>query len=366
MSDRLQTIGAQGIAAVVDRAAGHLRALDITHGERRLRPLHTAPWVDDPAVFDDPAIPMVLRCLSGDFFCAPFGACDVEEGPPHGWPANSAWSVPIITREGDRVTARFILDHPVMGARLVKELTLRDGHPFLYVRHIFVGGRGALPVASHAMTHFGGSGRLSFSPKAFAALPPVQQESDPSLGRSLFARGARTADLSRLPLAGGGTTDLHRYPVGERHEDFVMLVEAGDSSLGWAVALRPDARDMMLSLKNPRDFPATFFWFSNGGRDYAPWNSRHFGVLGIEEGRADVGAGHAASIAPNALANAGIPTALTLVPDGTAEVRHVLGGVPLPDGWETVQQVEVLGGMLRITGSTGEAVAYPFDGDFLV
>ena len=365
MSERFQTIGAKGITLAVDLKAGHLRALEIEHGARRLRPLHTAPWVDDPAVAQDPGVETVLKCLSGDFFCAPFGASDVEDGPSHGWPANSSWSTVSVTSEGGRTTARFALDRPVMGARLIKELTLRDGHPFVYVRHTFEGGSGAMPVASHAMTRFDKPGRLSFSPKAFAELPPTQQESDPARGRSVFARGVRTTDLSKLPLADGDAVDLHRYPVADRHEDFVMLVEAAGSPLGWTAALRPGAGDIMLSLKNPRDFPVTFLWFSNGGRDYAPWNSRHFGVLGIEEGRSYSAAGHAASSAPNPLSRAGVPTALTLEPGGTVSVRHVLGGTPLPEGWEAVESMEAHDGVLLITGDKGKTVEHPFDGDFL-
>lgn len=365
MSERFQTIGAKGITLTVDQMTGHLRALEIEHGARRLRPLHTAPWVDDPAVVQDPDIGMALKCLSGDFFCAPFGASDVEDGPSHGWPANASWSIENIASKDGGTVARFTLERPVMSARLVKELTLHDGHPFVYVRHIFQGGSGAVPVASHAMTRFDRPGRLSFSPKAFAELPPMQQESDPARGRSVFARGVRTTDLSKLPLADGGTVDLHRYPVADRHEDFVMLVEAAGSPLGWTAALRPGAGDIMMSLKNPRDFPVTFLWFSNGGRDYAPWDSRHFGVLGIEEGRSCSAAGHAASIAPNPLSRAGIPTALTLEPNGSVSVRHVLGGIPLPEGWEVVEAIEARDHLLRITGSDGEMVEHPFYGDFL-
>ena len=58
-------------------------------------------------------------------------------------------------------------------------------------------------------------------------------------------------------------------------------------------------------------------WFSNGGRDYAPWNGRNVGVLGIEEGRAFSANGFKASVAENALSKTGVPTALKLDPDGS-------------------------------------------------
>jgi hypothetical protein len=129
--------------------------------------------------------------------------------------------------------------------------------------------------------------------------------------------------------------------------------------------VRPDAGDIFLSLKNPADFPVTFLWFSNGGRSYPPWNGRHLGVLGIEEGRAYSAYGHAASIAPNPLSDAGIPTALELKPNGAAEVCHVIGGVPLPKGWSAVAGVDVAGDLVTLTGDGGQSAAYPFDPAFL-
>jgi hypothetical protein len=193
----------------------------------------------------------------------------------------------------------------------------------------------------------------------------MQQESDPARGRSLFAHPASVTDLTRLPLADGTTVDIHHYPVASGHEDFAMLVEEKGTKLGWTAAVRSDSGDIVFSLKNPADFPVTFLWFSNGGRFYAPWNGRHLGVLGIEEGRAYSSYGHAASIAPNPLSDAGIPTSLTLKPLGATVVRHVIGGVPLPPGWDTVTSVEANEGSLRVVGSDGREERYPFDQNFL-
>lgn len=365
MSERFHTIEAEGARLTLDLAVGHVRSFEVDRDGRVLRPLHTAPWVDDPAIAADPEIPGNLKYLSGDFFCAPFGKSDVEAAPPHGWPPNSPWTVIAVDRSRGAVTARYELTKRVMDARLVKEVTLRDGHPFAYQRHVFHGGSGKISVASHAMTRLPAGGRLSFSPKAFAELPSIQQETDPTRGRSVFAHPARFTDLSKMPLADGRTADLHVYPIDAGHEDFAMLVEAEDSPLGWATAVRPDTRDIMVSLKSRADFPVTFLWFSNGGRYYAPWNRRHIAVLGIEEGRAWSAYGHAASIAPNPLSDAGIPTSLTLVPDGSVAVRHVFGGLPLPDGWTEVTSVSRTGERLRVTGSDGTSVEYPYDAAFL-
>jgi hypothetical protein len=341
MAERFHTVFAEGISVKVDLDIGHLRSVEIVRDGKKLTPFYTAPWVDDPSIANDESIFPNLRGLSGDFFCAPFGRSDVEEAPPHGWPANSRWELVATSKHpaGGSI-AHFTLQKKVMGARLTKEIVLRDGHPFVYQRHIFEGGERAVTVASHAMTKFATKGRLSFSLKAYGAAPADPQESDPTRGRSALAYPSRFTDLAKVPLKDGGTTDLRSYPIASRHEDFVMLVEAKGSSLGWAAAVRPDARDVVLSLKNPSDFPVTMLWFSNGGRDYPPWNGRNVGVLGIEEGRVYSAAGHAASIAPNPLSQSGIPTALELKRDGAVEVRHVIGGFSLPEGWTEVASVE--------------------------
>jgi hypothetical protein len=365
MTGRFRAFEAKGISLTIDLAVGHIRSLEIEFGGRRVMPLHSAPWIEDRVITEDPSIPACLQFLSGDFFCAPFGESDIEEAPPHGWPANGRWDSIGEERKASSTTVRFALERKVLGARVLKEITLRDGHPFVYQRHIFEGGSGGVSAASHAMTRFSGRGHLSFSPKAFGDLPAATQETDPVRGRSLFARSTRFTDLARLPLADGTTADLHAYPVADGHEDFVMLVEEKGAVFGWTAAARVDTRDIVLSLKNPLDFPVTFLWFSNGGRLYPPWNGRHLGVLGIEEGRAWSTYGHAASIAPNPLSEAGIPTSLTLTPSRSVSLSHIIGGIPLPAGWGHVTSVEASAGLLRVAGDDGNSVEHPYDGGFL-
>ncbi|HVT52455.1 MAG TPA: hypothetical protein VHE77_12845 [Dongiaceae bacterium] len=363
--DVFHSIEAEGIRAVLDLRVGHVRSLEITHGARTIRPLHTAPWVDDPQVTEDAAMPGNLRFLSGDFFCAPFGGSDLDDGPPHGWPANSPWKVVGSTRADDRTVARYELARPILGARLVKEFTLRDGHPFLYERHIFVGGDGAVPVANHGMTRFDAPGRVSFSPKLFGETPGTALEPDARLGRSRLRYPARFTDVAKAPLADGGFADLTHYPIAENHEDFVSLIEDPRNPLGWAAALRPDRGDLFLSLKNPKDYPITMMWFSNGGRDYAPWNGRHRGVLGLEEGRTYAGNGHKASIAENEWARQGIPTALHLSPEGSVEVRNVIGGAPILEGWSSVASISAARDRLTIQDTGGGNQHFRFDAAFL-
>ena len=218
MTSDFSTVEAQGIKVTLDLRVGHIRALVIETDGRTLEPLHTAPWVDDPAITADESIPPNLRYLSGDFFCAPFGASDVEPAPPHGWTANSRWQPLGTTTGSDGVTARYRLEKKVMGATVEKTFTLRDGHPFLYETHTFIGGAGALPVANHAIVRFPTVGRLSFSAKAFAETPATAPEPDPLRGRPPAGDGPgrrrRRGDHRRVRA--GGARGVERRAVPHR------------------------------------------------------------------------------------------------------------------------------------------------------
>jgi hypothetical protein len=356
---------ALGIRVELDLAIGHVALFEVERDGRRAAPFHRAPWADDP---EPPAgceeAPHLAR-ISGDFFCAPFAASDVEPAPPHGWTANAAWT-PVGTRTVDGgVSATFMLAKQVMGANVFKEVTLRDGHPFLYQRHVFVNGTGALPVASHAMVRLPSGGALSFSPKRWAETPGTPLEGDPEKGRSLLAYPARSSDTGRFPLADGDMADLTAYPIADAHEDFAMLVETADSPLGWSAVVRPQEGDMALMLKDPAQLPVTMLWYSNGGRLYAPWESRHRNVLGVEDGCTWSLNGHAASVAANPLNEIGVPTAIRLDPQGNVEVRHIIGAVPTPEGWGRVRDIRMEQDALLVEDASGTGISLPFDTRFL-
>jgi hypothetical protein len=118
-------------------------------------------------------------------------------------------------------------------------------------------------------------------------------------------------------------------------------------------------------LKAPSDFPLTLLWISNGGRDYAPWNGRHRGVLGMEEARTWSLHGHAASIRSNPLSGIGIPTSIALLDDHTVDLRQVTGLVPAPAGWDNVAGVTADGADLVVEGPGGETIRVPYDARFL-
>jgi hypothetical protein len=354
-------LDAEGTSVTIDLSIGHLVELVVTRDGRDIRPLHRAPWADDPDLPAD--MKPGSRGLSGDFLCAPFSANDVDPGPSHGWSANSPWSVVESRPTSDGAFARFRLDRTILGATIEKTLTLRNGHPFLYQEHALIGGEGELPVAHHAMTHMAAGGALAFSPKRLAFTPDIPLEPDPSRGRYALAYPASSADLTKFPDRACNNRDLTRYLPDNRAEDFVTLVEADHGGPGWTAVARHAERDLVLVLKDPEVLPVTMLWLSDGGRDYFPWNGRHTGVLGIEDGRTSVG--HAASIGDNKLKRMGLPTTFVLQPAGEVRFRQVIGVAALAATTEAPSDVRIEGGKLLAGWASGDIVELPYDHTFL-
>ena len=354
-------IEAKGVTVRIDLLFGMISELVVERDGRKVSMLHKVPWLGETMPED--AAPH-LGGLAGDFFCAPFGDASADNAPGHGWPANSLWIHLGTERKGNETVARFRLDRKAMGADLVKELRLVDNHPFLYQRHIFTGGHAdGMSVANHAMVSLPNGGKLSFSPKRWWETPQIPLEPDPARGRSLLACPVKTTDPHHFPLAAGGAADITNYPFASRHEDFAIGVEAEGSKLGWTTVARGKEGDLFISLRNPIRLPMTMLWFSNGGRDYAPWSGRHVGCLGVEEGLNRKMLGDSAGRTPHPLDAAGVPTGLTLNPDGSVEVRHIIGQVPW-NGGVSISSVTPVEGGIEVSGTSGTQTI-PCDPTFL-
>ena len=244
----MERVEAQGIRAGFDPEGGFVTDLVVEDGGRAVAPLHRAPWVGSGDALPE-GLPLHLARLQGDFLCAPFAASE-GGSPMHGWPANARWEV--VRREEGLLRA--VLTRPVQGATVLKELAVEAGSPFLYQRHLFVGGQGRLGVANHAMVALPGGGLIRCSPKTFWETSPQPQETDPARGRSGLRYPARAADPRAFP-GRDGPVDLTRYPWGEGWEDFAAGLEAPGRRLGWTAVTRLGQGDLYLSLRDARALP---------------------------------------------------------------------------------------------------------------
>ena len=343
-------ISAQGVGVCFDAATGLIENLTVEDRGRIIAPLHRAPWVGSGEVMPPGTAPH-LAVLAGDFFCAPFAGS--EDGSPlHGWTANAPWVEAV---DGPH-EVRAVLSRTVFGATVIKELAVSDGHPFVYQRHVFVGGAGRVPVANHANVAVRNGALIRTSAKSHWETPKSPQESDPQRGRSALCYPARSTDPTAFPGL-SGPVDLTRYPWNPAHEDFVAGIEGTGHTLGWTAVTRPVEGDLFLSLRDARALPMTMLWHSNGGRDYAPWSGRHVGCLGVEEGAA------ATVLGLSSEADLAGPGALTLSPAGMAEVRHVIGAI----AWagEPVATVTLNHDQLTVVGDGGATRTIPIRAGFL-
>ena len=341
-------------SVAVDPSVGNLPKLAFHWQGKTLEPLHRAPWVDDEAFPE--AMPPVERKLSGDFVCAPFGLSDVELSPPHGWSANSAWRLVVQNDQGLMLE----LEHLIMGAKLQKQLRPSSDAPLLYQTHTITGGEGGLTFAHHPMIRVTGGARLFTSAKRLAITPDTPLVE----GRHALANGCVCENYTAVQAPDGDVIDVSRLPISDNAEDFVALVEAEGSNLGWTAVIREAFDDIVFVLKDSRVLPLTMLWHSNGGRDYAPWNGRHRGVLGIEDGIAAGAAGHKAALGETVFSRHGVPTVLELREGKTHRVAHVIGAVPRPSGWNTIANIGIEDETLRLYEASGPTLDLPFDGVF--
>lgn len=340
-------------SVTLDPSVGNIPALSFRWEGRTISPLHRAAWADEPDALADDTVPLVDRKLAGDFVCAPFGLSDVEPSPLHGWTANSSWSL-----TDHRISAAsFTLDRLVMGATITKTAALMDDAPLLVQTHTLAGGQGGLTFAHHPMMNVSSGARFSCSPKRVALTASVPIVAD----RNALALGARAERLHAVPTADGNTIDATQLPIADGTEDFIALVEADGSELGWSAVVRPAEGDVTIVLKDPDVLPLTMLWHSNGAREDFPWNGRNRGILGIEDGRAAGGAGHAAALADNPFRAEGVPTAFDLSEGVTHTIRHVLGAFARPEGWTSVRSIHLESDKLVVEGDAGSPVVLPFD-----
>ena len=355
-SDQWLPLSSPAGEAAIDPTIGNIPKLQFRIQGREITPLHTAPWVREPGALDETTCPPVEQHLAGDFLCAPFGLSNVEDAPPHGWPANSSWTVQShATNE-----LHLCLDRPVMGARIENIVHLAGDASLLYQTHLIKGGEQGLTIAHHPMVRLQSTGKLCTSPKQAILTPTTPLEP----GRHKLANGIATNNLKAIPGSDSKPVDLTTLPIADRHEDFATLIEAPGQQLGWTAILRHSEDDIVFFLKDPKILPVTMTWHSNAGRNYPPWNGRHHGVIGIEDGCAAGSDGHRAALNDNPISAYGVPTALPLAANTIHRIAHVIGAICRPEGWNEISDIEISGETLIFHEVEGAKITLPFRAGF--
>lgn len=346
----------------VTQTAGMLAPVTFKLGDREFSPYALAPW--QPADLG-PELPNLLSHLRGDFLCLPFGPQDA--GDPHGATANDEWSL----KEQSDDHLSLTISPADVGGEVEKRYSVQSGHSVIYCEHRISGVDGHWSYGNHPVLDFSsldpGTGRVSVSPFRWASVNPGLF-SDP-LNREYQALkpGAEFSDLTQVPLANGGTTDLSRYPDRQGYEDLIMLTSepATESQpVAWTACVLGEF--VWFSLKDPAAFPSTLFWISNGGRHGAPWNGSHLGRLGLEEVCSHF-ADNVTSSREDKLAAQGIPTTRKFTPDETVSLRIIQGAAAVSADFGAVASIVPNGaGRISITSDSGETVEVSVDWGFVL
>lgn len=378
MKPELKTIHGQpswGIASDcvrihVTRRAGMLGPATFKLKSGAVAPYSVAPWAGEQI---DRGLPPLIHALRGDFFCLPFGGNETayrgEQHPPHGETANATWSHRGTSSKAGVHELHLRLKTRTRPGQVDKHVTLRDGHPAIYQRHVVTGMSGPMSPGHHAMLKLPdlpGCGRLSTSPFAHAQVFPFPFE-NPELGGYHALKPDRSfRSLDKVPLHAGGYTDLSRYPARKGFDDLVLMVARASLKLGWTAVTFPRHRHVYFALKDPRVLRHTICWMSNGGRHYAPWSGRHTGVLGIEDVTAYYHIGLAESVRKNPLKDRGYPTTISLKPGKPFVVNYIMGMADIPAGFDKVKTIRSTGEhTIELVSDSGRKARARVDVDFL-
>lgn len=324
---------------------GHLAPVTFFPQEAHpIQPYAIAPWWSEPL---ESTIPPILATLRGDFFCSTFGADAgvpaAKTLPPHGETANGTWHA---MGHGSSTSGSWLelgMELSAQGGHCRAITALLNGQHVVYQRHDLSRLKGPINPGHHATLAFpatAGAGRLSFSRLQCAFTRPEPVERAETGGRSCLEPGVEITDLREVPCTDGSMTDLTRFPARRGFEDLAILCADPTVGLAWSAVTFPEQGYVWFSLRDPRQLSCTLLWFSNGGRDYPPWQGRHINVMGIEDMTGYFDMGLAASCRDNPLTERGIRTSLHPDAEGRISIPYIQGVARIPQGFDRVAAIE--------------------------
>lgn len=368
-------LATKNVEVAVTTRGGHMApATFYRDSDRPVQPYYVSPWQDEASL---PMPAPVLVTLRGDFFCMPFGGNNAEvageKHPPHGEIVGEQWKVVGAAKACDVTTLTMEIDTKVRKGRVIKQLSLVDGHNAVYSRHTIDGFAGRVPLGHHAtlaMPDKEGAVRIATSPIRFGmTCPGVFSDPKQREYQSLLP-GAKWTDLARVPVAwkGAADADVTRLPGRYGYADLVQLVNDPSDGIGdrpaWTTATFAADGYLWFALKDPAVLTTTVLWMENHGRHGHPWNGRN-NCLGLEDVTAFFADGLAASVRDNLLSKEGVVTAVTLTADKPTMVNYIQGVVRIPEDFENVKTLEFTPAAVTFVSTTEKRVMAPVRHEFL-
>ncbi len=216
---------------------------------------------------------------------------------------------------------------------------------------------GPMNFGHHATLAFAGEGLIATSRFTRGQVYVNPMEDPAAGGYSILKPAAHFKSLASVPTITGDKADLSRFPARRGYEDLVQVFADPKLAHAWTAVTFPKQGYVWFALRDPRVLTGTILWMSNGGRHYAPWNGRHFNVMGLEDVTSYFHEGIASSAKANPATRAGYQTALRLDVDEPLVVDYTMAVAPVPRTFGHVRSIVEKNGIARVTDRKGHAVS---------
>ena len=261
-------------------------------GEKFVSPLHTCHWIDkDPSKIQK--LPGILKNLSGDFPCVPFGINtpieniseewkqSYSEAPyvvnePHGFAANNKWDLEEISE--NHATFKIIYPKEDYIEYLTRTIRIADSEKQTIncTLKISVKKDCQLPIGFHPMINLPKEkNKINILPGKFKFGLTYPGLFLP--GRNLGAIGSKFKSINEVKGFNGKNFDLSKPPFEGNYEDLFQLC-----GIDGNIVIENYSDNYRFSYNwNPDHFSSLLIWVSNKGRTEYPWNENTL-TMGLE------------------------------------------------------------------------------------
>jgi hypothetical protein len=349
------------IELVVLTGGGHLASL------RRLDPespnlLWEAPWTTiDPQKYVEaqhkklygpaPAGPFLSGFTGHAAVLGYFGGPSEAEAaaglPIHGEAGSRLWRT--VSHGASRQAATLVMEvyEPVMGLRLVRELSLRSGESTVRIKERVTNERNAdtfyqwVEHATFGEPLLGHDSSSLTIPAIRSCTWPLGYE-----GKGLLADNQQFR-WPHAPIAMGGTADLSRGFIRDG-SGFVVATQIDPlRSLGF-IAVANSRLHLAAGYCFPRTmFPWVAIWEENRAREYPPWN-HVTRALGLEFGTSPLPLGLAEAVHHGPMFDS--PTVAHIGAKQTVAVDYCVFATAMPENWRSINDVVLTDAGLEVTG----------------
>lgn len=304
---------------------------------RQVSPFYVAPWWNEP---ESASLDGLMKTLRGEWPCVPFGFGMPKEsfppdwqdvidnswvdGPVHGYGSNHDWT---FEPQSDPREVRLYIDYPADEdvARLERVIAADPDAAAIEVGlRIFARKDCRVPVALH------GCFAVPDAPGAVELVPGNYRQglTHPTTvepGVDCFMPSQSFQNLDAVPGRDGGVINAAQLPLDRSAEELLQL---NDCDGHFDLLNHKDGYQLRFDW-DASLLPSVLLWYSNKGRQYAPWNGRCLSI-GIEPTASAFGLAPQTSVSENPIAQDGTRTWVECSAAQPVDIRYRISVSNLP------------------------------------